>query len=94
MLFREGYHTCFHTQPHQRAVQHLAAIPAQGSRGKALIPKVSLRVPHSTPCSSGDRQCHPPMSHSKVGREVLPAADPAQGHSKGTKQGLEALWSW
>lgn len=56
--------------------------------------KVSLRVPHSTPCSSGDRQCHPPMSHSKVGREVLPAADPAQGHSKGTKQGLKALWSW
>lgn len=39
MLFREGYHTSAHTQPYQRAVQHLAAIPAHSSRGKALIPK-------------------------------------------------------
>lgn len=31
----------------------------------------------------------PTLSH----REVLSAADPAQGHSKGTKRGSEALWS-
>lgn len=65
MLFREGYHTCAHTQPHQRAVQHLAAIPAHGSRGKALIPK-------------GLSECHTPPLAVQVTDSVTPPCHTAR----------------
>lgn len=38
MLFRGGYHTSA-TPSQTKGLQHLAAIPAHGSRGKALICK-------------------------------------------------------